>query len=584
MDYVGYHPYSHPNGPDYTSSTPSFAELTAIKEIMRSNGDGNKQIMATEVGWPTHTSGVDEPTQAYYVRRVFQKIMHEDYPHVAIACVYDFLDDGTDKANAEHNFGLIRADYSEKPAYAAMLAARDDYDANFVTVVVGPSVTAQNITAFAGTAFSGQVATGTYSGQGSLSATINWGDGSGAVPATVTITSPGNFTVSGSHTYANTGSFPLTVVVTNTITGTGFTSSATATSSSTATVVVGPSVTAQNITAFAGTAFSGQVATGTYSGQGSLSATINWGDGSGAVPATVTITSPGNFTVSGTHTYANTGSFPLTVTVNDTSGHSFSDSSTATVVAVPTVTAQNITAFAATAFSSQVATGTYSGSGTLSATVNWGDGGGPLPATVTITSPGNFTVSGSHTYASTGSFPLTVAVTNTFTGTGFTSSAIATGTSTATVVSLVTAINAGGGATVNFVADTDYNTGNAYSDTSSSINTSGVSESIPQAVWQTCRWNSSFTYTIPALTAGASYTVALDWAELTWTAAGKRVFNVAINGTAVLSNFDVYAQVGYKTALQKQFTATANSSGQIVIAFTQGSADNPFINGIEIYR
>src|SRR5258708_16041507 len=113
------------------------------------------------------------------------------------------------------------------------------------------------------------------------------------------------------------------------------------------------------------------------------------------------------------------------------------------------------------------------------------------------------------------------------------------------------------------------------------MNLRGVSDSMHKGVWQTCRWNSSFTYTIPALTAGASYTVALDWAELTWTAAGKRVFNVAINGTAVLSNFDVYAQVGYKTALQKQFTATANSSGQIVIAFTQGSADNPFISGIE---
>ena len=38
---------------------------------------------------------------------------------------------------------------------------------------------------------------------------------------------------------------------------------------------------------------------------------------------------------------------------------------------------------------------------------------------------------------------------------------------------------------------------------------------------------------------------------------------------------------GYKTALQKQFTVTANSSGQIVIAFTHGTADNPFISGIE---
>lgn len=148
----------------------------------------------------------------------------------------------------------------------------------------------------------------------------------------------------------------------------------------------------------------------------------------------------------------------------------------------------------------------------------------------------------------------------------------------------VLAINAGGGASGNFVADTDFNQGNQYSDTSTSIDTSGVSNPAPQSVYQTCRWNSSFTYTIPGLTAGASYTVRLDWAELTWQAAGQRLFNVAINGNTVLSKFDVYATAGYKKALAKQFTVTANSSGQIVIAFTQGGVDNPFISGIEIYK
>jgi hypothetical protein len=148
----------------------------------------------------------------------------------------------------------------------------------------------------------------------------------------------------------------------------------------------------------------------------------------------------------------------------------------------------------------------------------------------------------------------------------------------------ITTINAGGAASGNFVADTDFNQGNQYSDTSTSINTSHVTESIPQSVWQTCRWNTSFTYTIPNLTPGTNYTVALDWAELTWQAAGKRIFNVAINGTPKLTNFDVYATAGYKTALQKTFTVAANGSGQIVIAFTQGSADNPFINGIEIWN
>jgi hypothetical protein len=85
------------------------------------------------------------------------------------------------------------------------------------------------------------------------------------------------------------------------------------------------------------------------------------------------------------------------------------------------------------------------------------------------------------------------------------------------------------------------------------------------------------------MTAGDSYVVYLHFVELSFTAAGDRIFNVAINGTSVLSNFDIYAHVGENAALVEQFTATANSSGQIVIAFTQGSADNPNIAGIEVW-
>jgi Malectin domain len=167
---------------------------------------------------------------------------------------------------------------------------------------------------------------------------------------------------------------------------------------------------------------------------------------------------------------------------------------------------------------------------------------------------------------------------------GTTGTPVPTPTATPTLGPLVTAINAGGSATGNFATDKDYNTGNEYSDTSTSINTSGVSNPAPQAVYQTCRWNSSFTYTIPGLTAGTSYIVYLDWAELSFQAAGQREFNVAINGSTVLTNFDVYATAGYKTAVRKQYTVTANSSGLIVLSFTQGAADNPFISGIEVYQ
>ena len=73
---------------------------------------------------------------------------------------------------------------------------------------------------------------------------------------------------------------------------------------------------------------------------------------------------------------------------------------------------------------------------------------------------------------------------------------------------LVDAINAGGGATGSYVADTDFNQGNEFSDTSTNIDTSLVGSPAPQAAWQTVRWNSSFAYTLPGLIARSCLHVA----------------------------------------------------------------------------
>jgi hypothetical protein len=156
-----------------------------------------------------------------------------------------------------------------------------------------------------------------------------------------------------------------------------------------------------------------------------------------------------------------------------------------------------------------------------------------------------------------------------------------TGTTTGTPV---VQVNSGGSATGSWIVDTYFNQGNSFSSTAT-INTTGVINPAPTVVYQNVRWFASFTYTIPGLTAGAAYQVRLHFAELTWTAANQRKFNVAINGTTVLANFDVFATAGAQNkALVQEFGATANGSGQIVIAFTQGSPviDNPMISGIEI--
>ncbi len=171
-----------------------------------------------------------------------------------------------------------------------------------------------------------------------------------------------------------------------------------------------------------------------------------------------------------------------------------------------------------------------------------------------------------------------------------TSAASAQATATTPPADLVS-INAGGPAVSNsgggdnsFVADEDYSTGGTtYSVTNAiTIPANIATIAAPAAVYQSARQGAT-TYTIPGLSAGTNYTVRLHFAELYFSAAGNREFDVAINGTTVLTNFDIYATAGANdTAVVQQYIATANSSGDIVIAFTNGAANQPMFNGIEV--
>ena len=139
-----------------------------------------------------------------------------------------------------------------------------------------------------------------------------------------------------------------------------------------------------------------------------------------------------------------------------------------------------------------------------------------------------------------------------------------------------------GGGDAPFVADEDFSGGGDNSPVTATINlTQPGANAAPMAVYQHGR-SGVFTYTIPGLTSGSQYSVLLHFAETYFTAAGSREFNVAINGTTVLTNLDIYGTVGKNAALLETFTATANSSGQIVIAFTVGAANQPLVMGIEI--
>jgi len=68
-----------------------------------------------------------------------------------------------------------------------------------------------------------------------------------------------------------------------------------------------------------------------------------------------------------------------------------------------------------------------------------------------------------------------------------------------------------------------------------------------------------------------------------FSAAGKRLFDVIVNGNNVLSGFDVFADAGGQyIAVQHTFTTTASASGQVVIQLVTGAVDNPIVNAIVV--
>jgi hypothetical protein len=90
----------------------------------------------------------------------------------------------------------------------------------------------------------------------------------------------------------------------------------------------------------------------------------------------------------------------------------------------------------------------------------------------------------------------------------------------------------------------------------------------------------SFTYdfTVP----NGSYSVTLKFAETYWTAAGKRIFGVSINGEAKLSNFDIFSVAGGKNIAHDETFQVDVTGGRMTIQFNPGTANDAKIDAIEI--
>ncbi|WP_161597203.1 CBM96 family carbohydrate-binding protein [Dyadobacter flavalbus] len=154
----------------------------------------------------------------------------------------------------------------------------------------------------------------------------------------------------------------------------------------------------------------------------------------------------------------------------------------------------------------------------------------------------------------------------------------------------VVRINAGGkaftasGARL-FGADRYY----AGIDRTSSVATGDILNTTDDELYRSGRCSPSFSYNIPV--ANGKVNVILHFAEIWYGipgkgagGAGKRQFNVTIENSRKLTNFDIFAAAGgAMRAVQKSIPVTV-TDGMLNIDFTSGAADLPRISAIEVVR
>jgi len=108
-----------------------FLGFTGVHAAMVAAGDGAKSIFMTEIGWSATSAecqsgawsgqklgGVDQQTQADYLREAYHCLAQPQYSYVKAAMWFELVDNGT-SATAVDNYGLLSATAAPKPAFAA---------------------------------------------------------------------------------------------------------------------------------------------------------------------------------------------------------------------------------------------------------------------------------------------------------------------------------------------------------------------------------------------------------------------------------------------------------------------------------
>jgi len=91
-------------------------QLDSLRQVLVANGDAQKRIWITECGWSS-SHPYSEERQAQWATAILPSLIGLD--RVGPLFWYNFRDKGTDPENFDHHLGLVRSDFTPKPAYYA---------------------------------------------------------------------------------------------------------------------------------------------------------------------------------------------------------------------------------------------------------------------------------------------------------------------------------------------------------------------------------------------------------------------------------------------------------------------------------
>jgi polysaccharide biosynthesis protein PslG len=114
------------NGSNGLPAHDSFCLIDGLRSEMQSNNDSSP-VWITELGWSTCSQSycVSEQSQATYLGEAYQMLNTSRYGYVGVAFTYNLRNNYWSSSSSSwgDNLGLMRQDYTPKPAYYALKAA-----------------------------------------------------------------------------------------------------------------------------------------------------------------------------------------------------------------------------------------------------------------------------------------------------------------------------------------------------------------------------------------------------------------------------------------------------------------------------